>query len=222
MSIRGIDAVIFDMDGTLIDSEHLTVEVVQAMLSEHGLPTEVDETRLQGVTWDQIAADLVAEHPTLAPVCTGDVLHRRCHARWLGVPPPPMPGVEQAIAAAAAAGLPVAIATSSNAEAVSALRSRPGWGDLFDVEVTADDISRSKPDPEIFLLAAERLDVAPARCLVFEDSLAGLRAAGAAGMWRVAVVLRSADPNQARRLADRSIADYRDLEPGFFEAIRAQ
>lgn len=217
--IRGIDAVIFDMDGTLVDSEHLTIQVVQALLSEHGLPTALDETRLHGVTWAQIAADLVEEHPVLVGRCTGDLLHRRCHALWLASPPPTMPGIERALAAAADAGLRRAIATSSNAEAVDVLTRRDGWAGVFDVRVTADDISRSKPDPEIFLLAAERLGVPPGRCLVFEDSLAGLQAAKSAGMPRVAVLLRSADPARARALSDLAIVDYERLDPSFFGAI---
>ncbi len=220
--IRDVDALVFDMDGTLVDSEHLTRVLVDDLLRDAGLPTDsVDDTELHGVTWAQIAATLLDRHPSLQGRCTPELLHRGWHALWCGSPPVPVPGVVDALKAAKAAGLPLALATSSNGESARSLLDREGFVDVFDAVVTADDIQRSKPDPEIFLLAAERLGIAPARTLVFEDSLAGLRGAKAAGMRSVAVLLRSAAPEQARDLSARAIVDYRDLEPGFFEALRS-
>jgi HAD superfamily hydrolase (TIGR01509 family) len=218
-ALQGIRAVLLDMDGTLVDSEHLTREVVEAFAQEHGAAESgIPDERLHGVTWHAIAADLEGR---LGLPCSGDDLHRRCHARWLASPPPPVPGVTRALRAARAAGLSLVLATSSHREAAETLLARPDFAGLFDASVTADDIQRSKPDPQIFLLAAERVGVPPAACLVFEDSLAGLRAAAAAGMASVAVLLRSSAPAQAREMAAVSIVDFGDLEPGFFERIRA-
>ncbi len=221
--IRGIDAVLFDMDGTLVDSEHLTREVVEELMTEQGLgPSGLPDEGLHGVTWAQIAADLVAAHPALHGLCTADDLHARCHRRWLSTPPPAMPGIVEALASARQTGLAIALATSAHGEAVDVLLQRDGFAGRFDARISADDITRSKPDPEIFLLAAERLGVAPERCLVFEDSLAGLRAAAAAGMASVAVLLRSADRDQARALATRAVVDFTELEPDFFGAIHGK
>lgn len=220
-SLRGIDAVLFDMDGTVVDSEHLTREVVEALMQERGLgPSGIPDEGLHGVTWAQIAADLVAAWPDLAARCSGDDLHARCHRRWLATPPPAMPGIVAALAAASEAGLAVALATSAHGEAADVLLAREGFVGRFDARVSADDIERSKPDPEIFLVAASRLGVLPGRCLVFEDSLAGLRAAAAAGMDSVGVLLRTADRARARALATATVTDFTDLPAGFFSSIR--
>jgi len=213
-----VNAVIFDMDGTLVDSEHLTRRTVNAVCRDAGVNGDLlPDARLHGVTWDQIATDLRALFDVLE--VTGLDLHHRCHALALAEPPAPIPGVIQALADARDAGLALALATSSNRQAADSLLARPGFEPLT-VRVTADDITHSKPDPEIFLLAATKLGVAPERCLVFEDSLAGLRAANAAGMQSVAVLHSCADPPTARRLATHAIRDYTHLPQDFFASLR--
>jgi HAD superfamily hydrolase (TIGR01509 family) len=214
---RSIAAAIFDMDGTLVDSEHLTRRVIDDLFAAHALDASgVRDEDLHGVTWGQIAADLVAGWPPLRGACSGPILHARCQALWLAEPPPPLPGVIDALRDARAAGLRIALATSSQREAADALLERDGFRGAFDAVVTADDIERSKPDPQIFLLAAERLGVPADRCLVFEDSLAGLRAAAAAGMSSIAVLLRCAAPRIARSLAGGAIVDFSELPDGCF------
>lgn len=216
--LNPVDAVIFDMDGTLVDSEHLTRDVVNAACAEAGVDGDAfPDEKLHGVTWDQIATDLRALFPVLD--VTGRHLHERCHALAVAQPPHPIPGVLRALAAAQDAGLSLALATSSNREAADSLLARPGFEPLT-VRVTADDITHSKPDPEIFLLAATKLGVAPERCLVFEDSLAGLRAANAAGMQSVAVLHSCADPTIARGLSTLAIVDYTQLPASFFADLR--
>ena len=204
-------AAVFDMDGTLVDSEELTRTVIDGLLAGVGLPPEVlRDEELHGVTWGAIVKLLADRSPLRV---TPEELADAWLACWRAEPPPPVPGAPEALRAIRAAGLRVALATSSDGQAVQALLERPAFADAFDATVCADDIERSKPDPQIFQLAAERLQVAPERCLAFEDSLAGLRAARAAGMITVAVLLRCADPEQARRLADHAIIDFTDLPP---------
>ena len=216
--LNPVDAVIFDMDGTLVDSEHLTRLTVNAVCGDAGVNGDLlPDARLHGVTWDQIATDLRALFDVLD--VTGLDLHHRCHALALAEPPAPIPGVIQALADARDAGLALALATSSNREAADSLLARPGFEPLT-VRVTADDITRSKPDPEIFLLASKQLGVKPARCLVFEDSLAGLRAAVSAGMQSVAVLHSCADPTIARGLSTLAILDYTQLPASFFADLR--
>jgi HAD superfamily hydrolase (TIGR01509 family) len=217
--ITDIDAVLFDMDGTLVDSEHMTRLEVDGWLAERGFDgSTVPDERLHGVTWDQIAADLQEQ---FGVPCTGSELDARCEHLWATSPPEPMPGVIDALRACKKAGLKLSIATSANRATAEVLAARDGFSGIFDAIVTADDIQRSKPDPQIFEVAAARLGVDPARCLVFEDSLAGLRAAKAAGMTAIAILLRCAHPPTARAIADRSIIDFTELEPGFFEGLRS-
>jgi len=100
---------------------------------------------------------------------------------------PLLPGVEALLRDAGDLGLGRAVASSSSCGWVNGWLERHGIRDLLDVVVARDDVRRVKPDPELFLLAASRLDVEPAACVVFEDSPNGMRAALAAGMRCVAV-----------------------------------
>jgi HAD superfamily hydrolase (TIGR01509 family) len=106
---------------------------------------------------------------------------RGCESR------PLLPGVEALLREAKALGLGRAVASSSSCGWVEGWLSRHGIRELVDVVVARDDVRRVKPEPELFLLAASRLGVPPAGCVVFEDSPNGMRAALAAGMRCVAV-----------------------------------
>ena len=98
-----------------------------------------------------------------------------------------MPGLVEFLQQARAAGMRLGVATAANWENVEFVLQGIGLRDAFDTIVTADDITRGKPDPEIFLIAAQRLGVPPERCLVFEDALMGIEAARRAGMDLVAL-----------------------------------
>jgi HAD superfamily hydrolase (TIGR01509 family) len=102
-------------------------------------------------------------------------------------PQPLLPGAEALLRDARDLGLARAVASSSSCGWVEGWLVRHGIRELLDVVVARDDVTNVKPDPELFLLAARRLDVAPAGCVVFEDSPNGMRAALAAGMRCVAV-----------------------------------
>ncbi len=221
-AIRGVQAVIFDMDGTLVDSEPFTATSVEAMLAAEGIQDpELDPTCFFGRTWQAISDALIARHPQLAGRCSPEVLDARFLQCWRETPPPPIPGALSALAAARACG-PTALATSSHRGAVDALVAQLDLARWLDVVVSAEDFARSKPDPECFLLAANRLGVAPRACLVFEDSLAGLQAARAAGMQAVAITHRTPDIDRARALSDLAVPDYRGLPTDFFCRSRAQ
>jgi len=221
-AIRGVEAVIFDMDGTLVDSEPFTATSVEALLAAEGIEDpELDPTCFFGRTWQAISDELIARHPQLADRCSPEVLDARFLQCWQQTPPPPIPGALSALAAARACG-PTALATSSHRSAVDALLAQLDLEQWLDVIVSAEDFARSKPDPECFLLAAHRLGVDAQACLVFEDSLAGLRAARAAGMQAVAITHRTPDIDAARALSDLAVSDYRGLPPDFFSKSRAQ
>jgi HAD superfamily hydrolase (TIGR01509 family) len=108
-------------------------------------------------------------------------------ARALSDPQPLLPGVEALLRDAKERGLGRAVASSSSCGWVDGWLRRHGIRDLLQVVVARDDVTRVKPDPELFLLAASRLGADPTTCVVFEDSPNGMRAARAAGMRCVAV-----------------------------------
>ena len=125
----------------------------------------------------------------------------RAASKRLSDPQPLLPGVEALLTDARDRGLARAVASSSSCGWVDGWLRRHGIRDLLQVVVARDDVTLVKPDPELFLLAAGRLGVEPGRCVVFEDSPNGMRAALAAGMRCVAV------PNVLTRPLERPAVD---------------
>jgi putative hydrolase of the HAD superfamily len=224
-----VSALIFDFDGLIIDSEsplfviwqeiyrthraELTLEMWQhALGTQGGFDPYADLATRAGVTLarDEWAPRVRDEH------------WRRCELE------PLLPGVADRLAEAAALGLPAAVASSSGRAWVEPWLERHGLRPAFAAVCTRDDVDVVKPAPDLFLLAARRLGVAPGDCVVFEDSPNGLLAARAAGMHAVAV------PNALTRplplpdhdlrlasLADITLADLRRrLAPDAVPAAR--
>jgi HAD superfamily hydrolase (TIGR01509 family) len=180
-------AVLFDMDGVLVDSEPLWFEAERAVMARlHGSWGEGDQHALVGGSMAVTVAYLLAKgtRPVDPAVVEGwltgfmtDMLGAR--------PLPVMPGARELVREVAAAGLPYGLVTSSERVIMDAVLA--GFGISFPVTVCADDVSACKPDPEGYLLAAAKLAVNPARCVVIEDSRNGVAAAEAAGCLAVAV-----------------------------------
>lgn len=213
------DAVFFDMDGTLIDSEPLAETLVSELLAAHDLPAPgFPLSRFHGQTWEAVAATLVELYPALAGLPLADRFEREFHALLGRELPPAIPGAREALAAAAGR-CTVAIVSSSPRATIELVASRLGLSGHCRFVVGAEDVTHSKPHPECYLLAARRAQVAPARCLVFEDSQAGLRAARGAGMSAIAVrgARDEAPAAPLSRPAGTVIGSYADLPPDFFD-----
>ena len=181
--MKTINAVLFDCDGVLVDSEVISLEVEIAMLGELGLVFERDDylTRFMGLSTDAYHAAIDAEgrkqlgRPVSAVIRQSDRLRQEMAARLTEVP-----GTTQAIAAVT---LPKAIASSGSLEGLRRKLTRTGLWDLFAPHIySADHVREAKPAPDIFLYAAKSLRVDPENCLVIEDSIHGVTAARAAGM----------------------------------------
>lgn len=223
-AIRGIEAVIFDLDGTLVDSEVTTARAVDALLSVRAIPhAEIDYVRFHGLTWRRIDELLIADYPALAGQPLATQLQELFDRLLVADPPPPIRGAREAFIGASEA-LPTAIATSSNRQSLNLVLDALQLRRQCHAVVCAEDCSRSKPDPQCFLLAAQRLGRPPERCLVFEDSLAGLQAARAAGMTAVAITcgMRADALATARELAQAALRDFTELPAKFFSAICAE
>ena len=182
-----LQAVIFDMDGVLIDTYHAHFESWAALCAEHGIP--LDEAQFAptfGRTTREIIGMLWSEPPDDAAIRALDnrkeALFRDIVARDF----PAMDGARELLESLRATGLAVAIGSSGPPENVSLAAGELGEH-FFDVIVHGRDVERGKPDPQVFLLAAKRLGVAPEHCVVIEDAAAGIQAARTAAMAVVAL-----------------------------------
>ena len=216
-----IEAFIFDMDGTLVDSEAYTGRAIEDLARQRGLdPRPVDPRRIEGVTWQEAARAVVEVYPALAGARLPEELRERFNDLMQDDPPRLIGGAEQALAAAGRAGL-TALVSSSNRDSVELLLGRRGLLERFGAVVCAEDCTRSKPDPQCYALAARRLGCRADRCLVFEDSVAGLRAATAAGMRTVAIERgrTGAVLQEVRSLAGAWVNDFTGLDPAIFSGV---
>ena len=207
-------AVIFDMDGVLVDSNPFHIQKWKEFLHERGIPYNAEDlpTQILGVRNDtafrhflgpQLRKDEVKE-------LSEDLEARfraafRSHAR-------PLPGLMALMDECHAEAIPMGVASSAMAKnvdfVVDTLKLRP----YFTSIVTGDDVSRPKPDPEIYLKTAEKLRLAPAKCVAFEDSFVGIESAKGSGMKCVAIA--SAFPAEELRRQTQA-----DLVENSFEEL---
>ena len=186
---REYAAFIFDCDGTLADSMPLHQRAWIHALKMYGASFEFGWELFMsraGKTIELTVSELNAEFGTaLDPTLVAAAQRAEYDCLALGVKP-----IAEVVAFArerGAAGFPLSVASGGDAPTVRRTLRTIGVEDLFPVVVTAEEVQRGKPAPDLFLLAAQRMGVRPADCLVFEDSLLGITAAEAAGMGSVLV-----------------------------------
>lgn len=181
-------AIILDFDGTILDTETPEFEEWRAAFRERGHELGLD-------VWQHSLGTVGAYDPCAhLAALTGEALDREALTRDVYARhkvrcerQPLLPGVVDRVHEARAAGLGTAVASSSASAWVDGWLRHHGIRDLFDVVCTRDHVARVKPAPDLFLLAAARLGVPASRCVAFEDSPNGIRAARAAGMRCVAI-----------------------------------
>jgi HAD superfamily hydrolase (TIGR01509 family) len=180
-------AVLFDMDGLLVDTEPLWLETETAVMARLGAPwTPQDQQALLGGSMQRTVSYLLAKATrpvppeTVARWMLDGMLDRARDGRVVV-----RPGARELVAEVAAAGLPYALVTSSQRRFADAVLAVTGM--TFPVTVCGGDVTATKPDPEPYLLAAKLLDADPARCVVLEDSPDGVASAAAAGCRVLAV-----------------------------------
>jgi len=181
-------AIIFDMDGLLVDSEPVWEEAENGVLASYGRQhTPEGRQQLIGLRMDEFLDKMRAiyEIQASAEALYDDVLERMLALIPIRVKP--QPGAVEIVEYVANGGYPSAIASSSPSLIIEAVVKSQGWADLLPVRCSAQTVARGKPAPDIYLKAANVLGIAPEDCLALEDSPNGARAAVAAGMTCYAV-----------------------------------
>ena len=184
MEVINSFAAIFDMDGTLIDNTPYHFKSWQALFKKYGkgeLSKQTYYAKISGVPIMDTLRGLFPERngsELKALLTEKEGLYRELYAPYLA----PVNGLENFLTELKNAGVKMAMATSATVDDINFILNKvPIRGD-FDEIVNSSMVSKPKPNPQIFLKAAERLNHEPANCVVFEDSLAGIKAANAAGM----------------------------------------
>ncbi|MDQ4118553.1 MAG: HAD family phosphatase [Actinomycetota bacterium] len=186
--VDGWAAVVFDLDGVVLDSEHLWEEMWVAYAAARGATWTADDTaHVQGMSAPEWSAYLArrAGGADAPPECERAVVDGMVAALDSGRMEP-FPG-SPAMIREAAGRVPVALATSAPRHLIDAVLEHTGLAPAFRATVSSAEVDRGKPGPDVYLEAARRLDVDPARCIGVEDSSNGIRAAHAAGMTVVAL-----------------------------------
>ena len=193
--VRRVEAVVFDMDGVLVDTEHLWDEVREQLTEEWGGSYTPEAQRaMMGMSspeWSRYLHETVGLREP--PEAINAEVVRRMLARYdEGLPV--VDGAREAVGRLAERGLELAVASSANRQLIDSVLRRLELERLFAVTVSSEEVARGKPAPDVYLEAARRLGVEPRRCVAVEDSASGIRAAHAAGMHVVAYPNRHYPP----------------------------
>ncbi|MET9394048.1 HAD family phosphatase [Streptomyces sp. NPDC006624] len=189
MSTLGDVSVIFDLDGTLVDSEPHYFEAGRQTLAAHGVTGFgwADHEGYVGISTLETVADWKERYGLRASV---EELFADKNRRYLDLArrsTRAYPEMRRFVELLAAGGVPMAVASGSSPEAIEAVLAGTGLDACLRTVVSADEVARGKPAPDVFLEAARRLGADPSRCVVLEDAPPGAAAAHAAGMRCIAI-----------------------------------
>jgi HAD superfamily hydrolase (TIGR01509 family) len=214
-----IDAVVFDLDGVIIDSEQLWDEVREGLARERGgrwsKQAQADMMGMSSTEWSRYMHEVVGlpEPP--------DEINREVVRRMLVRYSEHLPLIDGAVDAVkrVAAHWPLGVASSSNRELIDHVLELSGLAPYFKVTVSSEEVERGKPAPDVYLEAAHRLGLEPSRSAAIEDSANGIRSAHAAGMHVVAIPNRAfPPPADVLALTNVVLESINELDPDVVKA----
>ena len=211
------EAVIFDMDGVLVDSEALWDDARETVTGEFGgrwsERAQSDMMGMSSVEWARYMHEELGVE--LSPEQANDEVVRRMEALYRERLPL-IDGATQAVERMA--GRPLGLASSANRPLIDLVLELAGLGELFAVTVSSEEVERGKPAPDVYLEAARRLEVAPGGCAAVEDSHNGILSGRAAGMRVIAIPNRAFPPGEdALEQADVVLDSIGELGPAVLE-----
>ncbi|MEU9329145.1 HAD family phosphatase [Streptomyces canus] len=182
-------SVIFDLDGTLVDSEPNYYEAGRQTLAERGVPdfTWTDHERYVGISTQETVTRWKSLYGLRASVPELLADKNRRYLELAGTATRAYPEMRKFVELLAGEGVPMAVASGSSPEAIAAILAGTGLDAYLRTTVSADEVAHGKPAPDVFLEAARRLGADPADCVVLEDAAPGAAAAHAAGMRCIAI-----------------------------------
>jgi mannitol-1-/sugar-/sorbitol-6-phosphatase len=205
--LGGVSAALFDLDGTLVDSEPVHRAAWRSFFAARGWRVSEETYRSHFVGRRGADAFRSVEGPWQAEDPDALLDEVMGHLAAVTTEPGLIPGAADLVRRVHRADVPVAVVTSALRSWVDEALDFVGVADLVSVIVTAEDVTAGKPDPEGYLAACDRLGVAPADAVAFEDSISGVRAAAAAGVARVVGVLTTANADVLREAGAHHIVD---------------
>lgn len=220
--LKNIDAIIFDLDGTLVDSMWVWDEIDMEFLSARNLslpPTYQKD--IEGMSFTETAVYTRALFQLPESVEELKNIWNQMALEKYATEVPLKPGAESFLNYCKKQGIPMGIATSNSRELVNATAKAHHLGDYIQVIVTACDVAKGKPAPDVYLEAAKRLAVQPEHCLVFEDVPMGILAGKHAGMKVCAVkdAFSEEQQEEKRRHANYYITSYEDVPNNNYEVL---
>lgn len=216
MNICDFEAVIFDLDGTLLDSMGMWGRIDVEYLGSFGIACPPDlQKRIEHLRWTETAELFQKEFgipKTIREI--GEDWLRMAREKYLREVPV-KPGAFEFLAFLKERGIPCGIASSNHGDLIRDSLEAHGLYGFFSAVTTCEDVSAAKPAPDVYLVTAEKLGADPDKCLVFEDIPAGILAGKGAGMTVIAVHDSYSAELEAEKtdLADDYIRDYRELLP---------
>ena len=209
-----IEAVVFDLDGVLLDSEQVWDEVREELVKERGGRwhdrAQTEMMGMSSIEWSRYMHDELGV-PDPPEVISADVVRRleEVYRKRL----PLIDGAHEAVERLAARW-PLGLASSSNREVIDLVLDLSGLARFFRVTVSSEEVPRGKPEPDVYLEAARGLGVPPERCAAVEDSHNGIRSAKAAGMRVIAIPNQHYPPGEeGLTLADVTLSSLAELTP---------
>ena len=206
------------MDGVIADTAPFHFLAWQQMVQGRGRGfTKADFDRAFGKRNPEIIADIFGDDMSAQEVDDFANEKEELFRQLANTDVKPFEGVLDLMTSAAKAGWKMAVASSTPAENIALLNSTLGIASYFDAVVSSDDVSRGKPDPDVFLLAAQSLGEQPDNCVVIEDTVAGIHAARNAGMKCIAVT--NTHPAQRLVEADRVVASLGEINISMLDSM---